>query len=380
MDCPVGSNSRARSSGSRPARTRSTIWRRNSGEYGGCVLGIGSTSGESFRVSTNPGQSQTYAGPATRVALRPHDPHSGEEIGRYEVVKGYEYERGQFVTSTTEELKALDVESSRTVDLSTFVPRADIDPVYFSTPYFVYPDGRVAAEAYSVIAHALAEAGMAGIGTITLSRRERMVMVEPRGAGLMLITLRAADEVRSAEFEGLTDDADPEAIAIAEMIIKRRSGVFDPSTFRDRYQDASRELIDAKLKGRRIQPPAPRTVEPAPDLMAALKRSLAEITETAPKRRRKPTADRRQPSLLLPVAGNGKTPKQLRPHARRPSAAGRRKLGWSSSLTWGEVSHAEVFRPDRVDHSGFHREPGAQKQYARRSNRARRRCLLAAGT
>ena len=99
---------------------------------------------------------ETYAGPATRVALRPHDPHSGEEIERDEVVKGYEYERGQFVTFTAEELKALDVESSRTIDLSTFVPRADIDPVYFSTPYYVYPDGRVAAEAYSVIGHALA--------------------------------------------------------------------------------------------------------------------------------------------------------------------------------------------------------------------------------
>lgn len=86
---------------------------------------------------------EAYAGPATRVALRPHDPHSGEEIERDYVVKAYEYERGQFVTFTPEELKSLDVESSRTVDLSTFVPRADIDPVYFSTPYFVYPDGRV---------------------------------------------------------------------------------------------------------------------------------------------------------------------------------------------------------------------------------------------
>lgn len=251
---------------------------------------------------------KTYAGPATRVALRPHDPHSGEQIERDEVVKGYEYERGQFVTFTPEELKALDIESSRTIDLSSFVPRADIDPVYFSTPYYVYPDGRVATEAYSVIGHALAEAGMAGIGTITLSRRERMVVVEPRGAGLMLITLRAADEVRTAEFGRLTDDADPEAIAIAEMIIKRRSGVFDPSTFRDRYQEALRELIDAKLQGRRIQPLAPRKAEPAPDLMAALKRSLAEIDEDAPKRRRKPTNDRRQPSLLLPVVGNRKKP------------------------------------------------------------------------
>ena len=76
-----------------------------------------------------------------RVALRPHDPHTGEEIEREEVVKGYEYERGQFVTFTPEELKALDVESSKIIDLETFVPRAEVDPIYFSTPYYLYPDG-----------------------------------------------------------------------------------------------------------------------------------------------------------------------------------------------------------------------------------------------
>ena len=90
--------------------------------------------------------------PTTRVALRPHDPQTGEEIEREDVLKGYEYERGRFVTLTKEELKALDIESSRIVDLDTFVPRADVDPVYFDTPYYVYPEGPVAAEAFRVSA------------------------------------------------------------------------------------------------------------------------------------------------------------------------------------------------------------------------------------
>jgi len=77
-----------------------------------------------------------------RIALHPHDPHTGEEIGREDVVKGYEYERGRFVTFTAEELKALDVESSKIIDLETFVPRAEVDPVYFSTPYYVYRTAR----------------------------------------------------------------------------------------------------------------------------------------------------------------------------------------------------------------------------------------------
>jgi DNA end-binding protein Ku len=92
------------------------------------------------------GEAQSEPTAPARIALLPHDPHTGEEIERDEVVKGYEYERGQFVTLTAEELKALDVESSKIIDLETFVPRAEVDPVYFSSPYYVYPDGPIAVE------------------------------------------------------------------------------------------------------------------------------------------------------------------------------------------------------------------------------------------
>jgi hypothetical protein len=116
----------------------------------------------------------------TRVTLRPHDPATGEEIDKREVVKGYEYSRGQFLAFTAEELKALDVESSNVVDLEKFVAGDDIDPVYFDSPYYVYPDGPIAVEALRVVGAAMAEVGVVGIGRITLSRRERMVLVEPR--------------------------------------------------------------------------------------------------------------------------------------------------------------------------------------------------------
>ena len=189
-----------------------------------------------------------------RIALLPHDPHTGEEIEREEVVKGYEYERGQFVTLTAEELKALDVESSKIIDLETFVPRAEVDPVYFSTPYYVYPDGPMAVETFRVIGAAMAEADTVGIGRVTLSRRERLVMVEPHDAGMVLITLRASEEVRAAAFAKDDVDIDADMVAIAETIIKRRSGHFDPATFRDRYQEALRELIEAKMKGLPVTP------------------------------------------------------------------------------------------------------------------------------
>ncbi|HEX3882285.1 MAG TPA: Ku protein [Stellaceae bacterium] len=250
-----------------------------------------------------------YAEPATRIALRPVDRDTGEEIEREAVVKGYEYQRGQFVTFTSEELKALDVESTHMIDLTTFAPRAEVDPVYFNTPYYLHPDGPIAAEAFGVIGTAMANTGMAGLGRVTIARRERMVFVEPRGAGMVLITLRSSEEVRPPQF-GAVGDIDPEMVAVAETIIRRHTGTFDPATFRDRFQDALRELLDAKLKGRPVE--AKPSAAPAPvfDLMAALKRSLQHETGTrvpSKPRPRKP-GDRRQANLLLPVAGGGPRP------------------------------------------------------------------------
>ena len=242
--------------------------------------------------------------PATRVVVRPHDPETGAEIERDEVVKGFEYDRGRFVTLTPDELKSLAPESSQLIDLASFVPRAEVDPIYFDAPYYVHPDGRVAAESYRVISAAMAQVGMAGIGRLTLARRERMVLVEPRGTGMMLITLRAADEVRPAQIEATDGEVDPEMVAIAEMIIKRRAGPFDPSTFHDRYQEALRELIEAKVRGLPVKASPATSPPPLVDLMAALKQSLAQENGTTARPKRRTAGDRRQRSLLLPVSGS----------------------------------------------------------------------------
>jgi len=168
------------------------------------------------------------------------------------------------------------------------------------------------------------------LGRLTLSRRERVVMIEPRGTGMALFTLRAADEVRAPRFTSAEGDLDSEVVAIAAAIIRQRTGKFDPSTFRDRYQDALRELIEAKMQRLAIKRRAVPTPAPVIELMAALKRSLAEETHAAKRaatksRSTKATPDRRQAALLLPLSGgkNGKP----KPQANHPppcrSAAGR---------------------------------------------------------
>jgi DNA end-binding protein Ku len=250
-----------------------------------------------------------YTEPATRISLRPVDRDTGVEIERDAVVKGYEYERGHFMTFTPDELKALEVESTHTIDLTLFVPRAEVDPLYFNAPYYVYPDGPLAAEAFGVIGKAMAKSGMAGLGRVTIARRERTVFVEPRDGGMVLITLRSAQEMRPAQF-GALGEIDPEMVAAAETIIQRRTGSFDPATFRDRYQDALRELIEAKRKGLPVQPKPTAAPAPVVDLMAAPKRSLQQETAArAPTklRGRKP-GDRRQATLLLPFAGGASRP------------------------------------------------------------------------
>ena len=125
-------------------------------------------------------------------------------------MKGLDIGGDQFVTVTPAELKSLEVESTKTIDLKRFVPATDIDPLFFDSPYYLYPSGKTAAETFKVICAAMTDAGVAGIGTLTLARRERQVSVRPRDGGMVLITLRASDEVRAAEFGDVADDADPE--------------------------------------------------------------------------------------------------------------------------------------------------------------------------
>jgi DNA end-binding protein Ku len=216
-----------------------------------------------------------------RVQMRATDPETGEVFERGDLVRGYEFEKGRYVTVEKEELEKLRIESSNTIDLQRFVDADTVDPLYLDAPYYLTPDGKIAEETYRVIAEAMRREKAAGIGRLVLSSREHPVLLAPHGAGLMLTTLRSADEVRSpdAYFEDLAavgSKLDEDMVDLAAAIIAKKRGKFDPEAMtEDRYQEAVMELVRAKVKGQR--PVVVENTGPAPviDLMEALRKSLA---------------------------------------------------------------------------------------------------------
>jgi len=225
-----------------------------------------------------------------RIRMVPTDPETGP-IDRSELVKGYEFEKNQYVIVSDEELKSVKIESNRVLDIERFVDAEDIDRLYWNDPFYLMPDGKMAAEAFAVIREAMERSGRIALGRVVMHTRERLMALEPRDNGIVAYSLRAHDEVRKPEsfFDEIPDvKANEGMIEIAEKIIEQMAGPFEPEEFRDRYEDALRGLIDAKLKGKtpKVTAAEPEDTD-VKDLMAMLKKSLGEGAQPA---RRKPAA------------------------------------------------------------------------------------------
>jgi DNA end-binding protein Ku len=222
-----------------------------------------------------------------RIRMIATDPDTGP-VERSTLVKGYEFEKDQHVILTDEEIESVRIETSRTIDIDRFVDEDEIDRLYWNDPFYLVPDGKLAAEAYAVIRSAMESSGRIAIGRVVLHQRERIMALEPRGKGIVANSLRSYDEVRQPEpfFKDIPDvKPDKGMIDIAGKIVEQLSGEFDPESFRDRYEDALRKLIDAKLKGKKPTVNAPEPEDTGnKDLMEMLRKSLQHAGAPAPRR------------------------------------------------------------------------------------------------
>jgi len=243
-----------------------------------------------------------------------------------EIMKGYQIEKGEYVLLDQEEIDAVKLESKKTLELTQFVDAHEIDVIYYEKPYFVVPADDLAEEAFIVLREALKRTKKVGLGQLALRGREYVVSLKPCGRGLVLETLRYADEVNRAQgyFRDIPDaKPDEDLLDLAETLIAKKTAKFDPQEFHDRYVDALKDLVERKVKakGRKIvdtseeeRPSGGNVV----DLMAALKKSL-EKGGSAKSGDDKPASNKRAAPKAKPAA---KTTAR-KPAARKPAAAKR---------------------------------------------------------
>ena len=207
-------------------------------------------------------------------------------VDKDEIVKGYEVSKGHYVLLDPEEIESVKLESRKTLDLVQFVDDDDIDAMYFEKPYYIVPADDLAEEAYVVLRDALRDAKKIGVGQLAMRGQEYVVAIKPCGRGMLLETLRYADEVNKSSgfFRDIGDHKpDPDLLDMASMLIERKAGEFNPAEFHNRYVDALRDLIEEKQKSKGekvIQDPdadkGPPKGSNVIDLMAALKKSLGD--------------------------------------------------------------------------------------------------------
>jgi DNA end-binding protein Ku len=213
------------------------------------------------------------------------DSETGEVVPREDIARGYEVGKGQYLIVEDDEIEAVEVESTRTIEIDQFVPRSEIDDRYIDSPYYITPDGEVGQDAFAVIRDTIAKMNMVALGRVVLTRREHVIALEPRGKGLLGMTLRYPYEVRDEQpyFEGIADLKLPkDMMDLASHIVSNKSGHFDPSHFEDRYENALVELLKKKQAGEKIVPVRGAPPQRVVNLMDALRASVDAEKKKAP--------------------------------------------------------------------------------------------------
>lgn len=238
-----------------------------------------------------------------RIRMVPTDPDTGP-IERSDLVKGYEVSKDEYVLFDDADFDKVKLETTRTICIDSFVDEAEIDRLYWDDPFYVVPEKGVGVEAFAVIRDAMKSAGKIAIGTLVLRGRERQLALEVRDKGLVAYSLRAHDEVRAADdyFDDIPAvKADKDMVEIASRIIAQKETEFDPAVFKDRYDDALRDMIKAKQKGGKgvVEAPEPDDTNVV-DLMEALRNSL-KGSATGAKTTKKPAQKAKTPAKKKPA-------------------------------------------------------------------------------
>src|SRR5881396_388954 len=241
---------------------------------------------------------QLHAECQTRIQQKRWCPHCQREVPNTDIVKGFEFEKGRYVVIDEEDIEKVRVDSTRVINLEKFTDDTAIDPIYLERPYYLAPDGPVAREAFAVIREGMK--GKAGIGKVALYGREYLVKVQPREKGLVMYTLRHANEIRSMdaidELADMPATVKPDEVKLAKQVMGTFEGDVDFESYRDDYQVGLREIIDAKIEGREI---VAQEIEAPPkvvNLMDALRKSLDTISSTKKKPVAAPSVSRMAPA------------------------------------------------------------------------------------
>jgi len=269
-----------------------------------CPIAVNPASSLSERISFRQINKKT----GHRLRQQLIDDETREPVDAADRGKGYEVAKNEYILIENDELEALEIESNHTIEIDSFVPAAQIDKRYYDSPYYIMPNDKVGQEAFAVIRDAMQGRGVAALGRVVMATRERVIALEPLGKGLLGTTLRYPYEIRNADeyFDEIPDiKVAGEMLKLAEHIVETKSADFDPSQFKDHYEDALVEFLRKKqahlpVKKGREEPAAARNVI---SLMDALRRSVqgAGPAPTAAKKPRKRIEGQKE--MLLPIEG-----------------------------------------------------------------------------
>jgi DNA end-binding protein Ku len=220
----------------------------------------------------------------TRIQQKRWCPKCEREVPHSDIVKGFEFEKGNYVVVDEDDIDKVRVDSTKVINLEKFTDDTAIDPIYFERAYYLAPDGPVARDNFAVIREGMK--GKAGVGKVAIHGREYLVKVQPRDQGLVMYTLRNANEIRSMDaIEELTDMPEkvkPEEVKLAKQVMGTFEGDVDLKEYPDAYQVGLREIIDAKIEGREVVVPEMEAPPKVVNLMEALRKSLDSIGSKKP--------------------------------------------------------------------------------------------------